>query len=117
MTLPKLYQHVTLRSYADIRYSNGRPEGYGSGSPFSMGLNGLVTRNTAGYVKSWRLLGEWKESDVDDFSKGRVPDNSMMLNIVVRAAMDKMTSLENFRHVQAHETCRSPSANDRQLAA
>lgn len=96
MTLPRLYEHVTLRSYAEIRYFNGRPEGYGGGSPFSMGLNGLATRNTASYVKGWKLLGDWRESDVDDFTKGRVPDNSMMLNIVIRAAMDKMTCLESF---------------------
>ncbi|EON63994.1 hypothetical protein W97_03224 [Coniosporium apollinis CBS 100218] len=96
MTLPRLYEHVTLRSYAELRYFNGRPEGYGGGSPFSMGLNGLATRNTASYVKGWKLLGDWRESDVDDFTKGRVPDNSMMLNIVIRAAMDKMTCLESF---------------------
>ncbi|KAF2835445.1 hypothetical protein M501DRAFT_941926 [Patellaria atrata CBS 101060] len=96
MTLPRLYEKVTLRSYHEIRYNNGRPEGYGGGSPFSMGLAGLITKNFAGYVREWTLEGQWKESDLDDFSKGRVPDNSMMLNISVRAAMDKMTKLESF---------------------
>ncbi|KAB2573807.1 hypothetical protein DBV05_g7521 [Lasiodiplodia theobromae] len=97
MTLPRLYEKVTLRSYSELRYmDNGRPEGYGSGSPFAMGLNGLVTKNVAQYVRSWRLAGDWRESDVDDFSRGRVPDNSMMLNIAVRAAMDRMERMQNF---------------------
>lgn len=97
MTLPRLYEKVTLRSYSELRYKdNGRPEGYGSGSPFAMGLNGLVTKNVAQYVRSWRLVGDWRESDLDDFSKGRVPDNSMMLNIAVRAGMDRMDKLTEF---------------------
>ncbi|KAK7529671.1 uncharacterized protein J3D65DRAFT_562385 [Phyllosticta citribraziliensis] len=97
MTLPRLYEKVTLRSYSELRYKeNGRPEGFGSGSPFTMGLNGLVTKNVARYVRSFRLVGEWRESDIDDFAKGRVPDNSMMLNIAVRAAMDRMDRMEHF---------------------
>ncbi|EOD44209.1 hypothetical protein UCRNP2_9086 [Neofusicoccum parvum UCRNP2] len=97
MTLPRLYERVELRSYSELRYKdNGRPEGYGSGSPFAMGLNGLVTKNVAQYVRSWRLLGDWRESDLEDFSKGRVPDNSMMLNIAVRAAMERMERLQHF---------------------
>ncbi|KAF2087242.1 hypothetical protein K490DRAFT_73674 [Saccharata proteae CBS 121410] len=97
MTLPRLYERVILKSYRELRYNDGgRPEGYGGGSPFSMGLNGLVTKNYASYVRSWTLTGEWRESDVDDFSRGRVPDNSMMLNIAVRAAMDRMERLESF---------------------
>lgn len=100
MTLPRLYEKVTLRSYSELRYKdNGRPEGYGSGSPFAMGLNGLVTKNIAQYVRSWRLVGDWRESDLDDFSKGRVPDNSMMLNIAVRAGMDRMDKLTEFAYV------------------
>ncbi|KAF2140512.1 uncharacterized protein K452DRAFT_299264 [Aplosporella prunicola CBS 121167] len=98
MALPRLYDKVTLRSYSELRYTeDGRPEGYGSGSPFSMGLNGLVTKNVAHYVRSLRLVGHWRESDNDDFKKGRVPDNSMMLNIAVRAAMDRMERLEEFQ--------------------
>ncbi|KAI9823628.1 MAG: hypothetical protein M1832_002409 [Thelocarpon impressellum] len=97
MTLPKLHEHVNLRSYADIRYVDGSPEGCGAASPFSMGLNGLVTRNVAPLVRSFRLWGEWKEHDVAEHAKvGRVPDGSMMLNVVVRAAIDRMTKLESF---------------------
>ncbi|KAK8151133.1 hypothetical protein BKA80DRAFT_258691 [Phyllosticta citrichinensis] len=97
MALPRLYEKVTLRSYSELRYKdNGRPEGFGSGSPFTMGLNGLVTKNVSRYVRSFRLVGEWRESDIDDFAKGRVPDNSMMLNIAVRAAMDRMDKMEHF---------------------
>ncbi|KAK5010256.1 hypothetical protein LTR39_004753 [Cryomyces antarcticus] len=97
MTLPQLYEKVSLRSYAEIRYVNGRPEGYGSGSPFSMGLSSIVTKNMASFVRNLHIWGEWKETDLDELSQGRVPDTTMMLNIVVRAAVDKMVKLESFR--------------------
>ncbi|KAH7091951.1 hypothetical protein FB567DRAFT_227191 [Paraphoma chrysanthemicola] len=97
MTLPRLYEHVTLRSYAEIRYVNeGRPEGYGSGSPFAMGLNTLVARTFTDYVQSFRVVGEWREHDVDDYKQGRVPDNSMVLQIAMRAALDRMKRLHTF---------------------
>jgi hypothetical protein len=99
MTLPRLYERVTLRSYAEIRYVSGKPEGYGSGSPFSMGLNALVSRTFTDYVQQFRVVGEWKESDIEDFSKGRVPDNSMMLNIALRAVLDKMQNIVSFGYV------------------
>lgn len=55
MTLPQLYRRVTLHSYGEMRYVNGRPEGFGSGSPFMMGLNGLTTRGHAALVEEFRL--------------------------------------------------------------
>jgi hypothetical protein len=97
LNLPKLYENVTLHSYPDIRYIDGRPEGFGAGSPFSMALDGLVSRNVSGYVHRLRLFGLWKECDIEEFQKGRVPDNTMMLNIVVKAALDKMDKLQSFR--------------------
>lgn len=106
MTLPRLYEEVTLRSYSEIRYVDGRPEGYGSGSPFAMGLNTLVSRTFADYTQRFRVIGEWTEHDIDDYSKGRVPDNSMMLQVAVRAALDKMKNLTEFAYVQTHT--RSP---------
>lgn len=96
MTLPRLYERVTLRSYSEIRYVDGRPEGYGNGSPFAMGLNTLVSRNYTDYVKLFRVVGEWREHDVDDYSKGRVPDNSMILQVAMRASLDKMKNIEAF---------------------
>ncbi|KAM0721470.1 hypothetical protein Q7P37_002394 [Cladosporium fusiforme] len=96
MTLPQLYQHVALHSYADIRYVNGRPEGFGSGSPFMMALNGLATKSYASVVRDLRLWGDWKEPGADDFAKGRVPDNSMLLNMMLRVCVDKMTRLQSF---------------------
>ncbi|OCK85680.1 hypothetical protein K432DRAFT_286364 [Lepidopterella palustris CBS 459.81] len=96
MALPRLYENVTLRSYSEIRYVDGRPEGYGSGSPFSMGLNALVSRSVTSYVQNFSVVGEWRETDIEDYSKGRVPDNSMMLNIAIRAALDKMQILRSF---------------------
>lgn len=101
MTLPQLYATVSLRSYDYIRYSrqSGRPDGCGMASPFSMGLNGLATRNVAGYVKRFRVYGQWKEYDVDECAKvGRVPDGSMLLNGLVRVAVEKMGVLDSFRY-------------------
>ncbi|OQN96245.1 hypothetical protein B0A48_17807 [Cryoendolithus antarcticus] len=96
MCLPQLYESVSLHSYAEIRYLNGRPEGFGSGSPLMMALNGLVTGNQAAVVQCFRLWGEWQELGVEHFAKGRVPDNSMMLNILLRACVDKMPKLRDF---------------------
>ncbi|CAK4035024.1 Hypothetical predicted protein [Lecanosticta acicola] len=96
MTLPRLYEHVNLHSYATMRYINGRPEGFGSGSPFMMALDGLATKAHAALVRHLRIWGCWNELGIEDFAKGRVPDNSMMLNIILRAATDKMTRLESF---------------------
>jgi hypothetical protein len=100
MTLPRLYERVTLHCYAEVRYNDeGKPEGYGSGSPFAMGLNTLVARNFTDYVQAFRLVGDWREHDVDDYTKGRVPDNSMVLQIAMRAALDKMKNLQAFAYV------------------
>jgi hypothetical protein len=105
MTLPRLYERVTLHCYTEMRYNDdGKPEGYGSGSPFAMGLNTLVARNFTDYVHAFRLVGDWREHDVDDYTKGRVPDNSMVLQIAMRAALDKMTRLEAFAYVVLHHT-------------
>jgi hypothetical protein len=59
MTLPQLYRRVTLHSYGEMRYVNGRPEGFGSGSPFMMALNGLTTKSHATLVEDFRVwVGE-----------------------------------------------------------
>jgi hypothetical protein len=98
MALPQLYRNISLTSYDRIRYREDRPEGWGSASPFSMGLNALVIRPHASLVQSMTLRGEWKELELEEHSKvGRVPDSSMMLNIVVRAVIDRSTNLESFR--------------------
>lgn len=103
MTLPQLYTDVTLRSYDSIRYSpeDGRVEGSGMGSPFVMGLNGLVLRDVSGYVRQLRFVGEWREHDLEEFSKkGRVPDSSMMLNTLVRVAIGRSANLRDLWYAQ-----------------
>ena len=63
-----------------------------------MGLNGLVTRNVAGYVKNFEVCGEWKEHALEEHARvGRVPDETLMLNSLVRVAVEKMEGLDNFR--------------------
>jgi len=64
-----------------------------------MALDGLVSRNVGGYVRSFQLFGDFKEREKDEFEKGRIPDNTMMLNIVIRAAIEKMEKLQTFRYV------------------
>lgn len=97
MALPQLYRNLTLTSYDKIRYRGDQPEGMGSASPFSMGLNAVITRPYASLVRSLTLRGDWREHDLEEHARvGRVPDSSMMLNIAVRAAIDRMPELETF---------------------
>lgn len=97
MALPQLYNSLTLTSYDKIRYRGEEPEGIGSASPFTMGLNAVITRSYATLVRSITLRGGWKERELEEHAQvGRVPDSSMLLNIAVRAAVDRMTNLESF---------------------
>lgn len=97
MSLPLLYRNLTLTSYDKIRYCGEEPEGMGSASPFSMGLNAVITRPYARLVRSLTIRGEWREHELEEHARvGRVPDSSMMLNIAVRAAVDRMPDLESF---------------------
>lgn len=96
LTLPQLYRHVRLHSYAQVRTNGGRSEGFGSGSPFIMGLNGLMTKPYAALVEALDVVGEYRELGVDDYSQGRVPDTTMMLNILLRGAVDRMPKLRSF---------------------
>ncbi|CAG8296087.1 unnamed protein product [Penicillium nalgiovense] len=97
MALPQLYRSLTLTSYDKIRYRDEQPEGIGSASPFTMGLNAIITRSYAKLVQSMTLRGEWKDHELEEHARvGRVPDASMLLNIAARAAIDRMTNLESF---------------------
>ena len=96
MTLPQLYAKVTLHSYSTIRYVNGPTRRLWWWEPDNDGAECLVTKPHANLVQELRLWGEWKELGLDDFSKGRVPDTTMMLNILLRAATDRMTKLKSF---------------------
>ena len=65
-----------------------------------MGINALVTRNIVTLVKELSLRGEWREHDLQEYSRiGRVPDDTMMLNIAVRAAVDRLRNLDKFWYV------------------
>ncbi|KAL4782219.1 hypothetical protein BJX76DRAFT_296676 [Aspergillus varians] len=98
MALPQLYRNITLISYDKIRYRGDQPEGMGSASPFTMGLNAVITRPYASLVRDLTLRGDWREQELEEHARvGRVPDSSMMLNIAVRAAVDRMKDLESFR--------------------
>lgn len=63
-----------------------------------MGLNALVTRTVASYVKNFEVCGEWQELGFEDHARvGRIPDVGMMLSLLVRAALDRMGMLSSFR--------------------
>ena len=96
MTLPQLYRSVNLHAYPTLRYVDGRPEGFGSGSPLLMALNGLVTKSHSGLVQDFRIWGFWREFASGDFELGRVPDNNVMLSILLRVAIDRMAKLQTF---------------------
>ncbi|KAJ5894285.1 hypothetical protein N7495_005976 [Penicillium taxi] len=97
MALPQLYRDLTLTSYDRIRYRGGHPEGIGSASPFTMGLNAVITRPFATLVQSITLRGDWKDQDLEEHAQlGRVTDSVMLLNITARAAVDRMTNLQSF---------------------
>jgi hypothetical protein len=102
MTIPQLYRNPVLTSYDRIRYRDSHPEGWGCASPFSMGLSALVTRSHASLVESLTLRGEWREPELEECSRvGRVPDSAMMLNLSVRAAIDRTKELRSFRYCTA----------------
>ena len=93
MTLPQLYKSVTLVS-RDAGYNETTDNGrYGSASPFSTGLNTLVTRNVSNLVRSIHLDGQWKQ----DVATCQLSDDTVMLNIAVRAALDRCINLESLR--------------------
>ena len=108
MALPLLWKNVTLSSSSDVRRKKRTcdgemkevTEGMGNASPFAMGLNALVTHPNVGrLVKRLRLEGEYGEGDpeVQRHSRaGRVSESAMMLNICVRAALERCTELEEF---------------------
>lgn len=113
MTVPHLWRAVTLTSYKTIRYKDDIPEGFGRASPFSMGLNALVTRNVSNLVQTLTFEGEWAAHDVKENSKvGRVSEIEMILNISIRAAVDRCTNLEHFRCAETPLSIISSSTND-----
>ncbi|KIV93525.1 hypothetical protein PV10_04735 [Exophiala mesophila] len=98
MTLPHLWKSVTLTSHPSIRYKDGEPEGSGGASPFSMGLNALVTTKVAPLVRNLILQGDFGWMEPHEYSRaGRVSETGMVLNIAICAALDRCPQLESFR--------------------
>jgi hypothetical protein len=84
-----------------LKYVDEQPEGYGGGSPFATGLDALISspNNVGQYVKALSLRGSWKEIDLEDFERGRVPDNTMIVNVAIKAAITRASNLETFLYV------------------
>ncbi len=99
--MPLLYQNVKLRSHNGIRYHRhtGRPVGCGGASPFFMGLNALVSRNVVSYVRTLEITGEYRDLETDECARvGLVPNSTMMVSLLVRAAVDRIPSMTSFRY-------------------
>ena len=63
-----------------------------------MALHGLALRNVGAHVKNFRLSGEWRQPNLEEYGKmGLVPDSDIMLNTLVRVAVDKMPVIQSFR--------------------
>ncbi|KAI1608268.1 hypothetical protein EDD37DRAFT_187978 [Exophiala viscosa] len=98
MTLPHLWKRVALKSHSTVHYRDNMPEGLGSASPFSMGLNALVTRHVSNLVRSLVLEGDFKVADLEEYARAsRISESTMILNIAVRAAIDQCLHLESFK--------------------
>ncbi|KPI35507.1 uncharacterized protein AB675_10918 [Cyphellophora attinorum] len=111
MALPLLWKNVTLRNHSTARRRKRTcdgdmkevPDGLGGASPFAMGLNALVTHPNAG-----KLVRRLRFEDADDshfvrddeteacLRIGRISESAMILNICIRAALDKCHDLEDF---------------------
>lgn len=103
MALPALYRNITLTSHSES-FADGLPGGDGSwhASPFCTGLNALVTRKTATLVQSLHFQGDWLEQDRESNARfGRLSDSSVLLNIAVRAAVDRCINLQSFKFVKS----------------
>lgn len=63
-----------------------------------MGLNALVTHSSVPQlVRNLALEGDWTARDTLEYSRvGRVSEQAMLLNIVVRAALDRCVNLQRF---------------------
>jgi hypothetical protein len=107
MALPLLWRNVHLYSSRTVRNKkrtrNGEykdaPEGFGGASPFAAGLDALVTNNSAGKLARRLILeGEYEDdAELDRWSRaGRASERAMILNICVRAVLDRCIQLEEF---------------------
>lgn len=99
MARPALYRNITLTSYNQFPADDSEPEdGLWRASPFCMGLNALVTTETARLVNSLHFQGHWQQHNQENNVRhGRLADSSVLLNIAIRAAVDRCVNLQSFK--------------------
>ncbi|KAF2493639.1 hypothetical protein BU16DRAFT_592071 [Lophium mytilinum] len=95
MAVPLLYETLVLSTGEESPHNQKLPTG-GRGSAFATGLNSLVRGNLGPMVHSLTLRGVWKEDTIQRHSNDFVMDRLTILNIAVRAALDKTTRLQEF---------------------
>lgn len=99
MARPALYRNITLTSYSEAPTGDPEPDNdLRRASSFCMGLNALVTTETAKLVKSIHFQGHWRQYDQENNARnGRLTDSAVLLNIAIRAAIDRCINLQSFR--------------------
>lgn len=99
MARPALYRNIVLTSYGEPPPDHAEPEDrLWRVSPFCMGLNTLVTTETARLVNSLHFQGHWQQDTQGGKSgHGRLPDSAVLLNITIRAAVDRCVNLRSFK--------------------
>ena len=101
MTVPQLYRKITLTSYDEtLRYRDGTlDDGHWHASPFAMGLSALATRKASTLVEDLTLDGDWHEHIPEQYRNRRLPDGLIMLNIAIRAVIERCSKLLSFKYV------------------
>ncbi|OCK74120.1 hypothetical protein K432DRAFT_471012 [Lepidopterella palustris CBS 459.81] len=96
MALPLLYHNLCLTTYDKVNHRDDQENQSGDGN-FSAGINAIVTKGFGPMVHSLALQGEWNEDWLKEHvGLGMAPNMLVILNIAVRAAIDKMPCLESF---------------------
>lgn len=100
MAIPQLYRRIVLTSYDQIQQlRNDVDDGLWRANPLVMGLTALATRKTAALVEELAIEGIFREYDSDLYRNRRLSDTSVLLNISIRAAIDRCSNLRSFRCV------------------
>jgi hypothetical protein len=110
MAVPVLYKNLILVTGDESNARHAKNPSLCRGSPFTSGLNALVKGSLGPLVHSLTLRGGWEEEDMmQRYPHDFLIDRLTILNIAVRAALDKTTRLQDFRYVKFFRQARVQS--------